>query len=519
MTNKIQILWVDDEIDLLTPYFQFLNGKGYHLSSVSNGNDAIELIQNNLYDLVLLDENMPGMSGLQVLNEIKKIKPQLPVIMVTKSEEENIMDSAIGSNIADYLIKPFNPNQLLLSIKKVFDKVKLISEKSLQQYQSEFNQLSQQITFAEDLDDWKKIYKNIIYFEKQLEQAGNVEMQGVLQSQRIEANHAFCKYIKNNYIQWFSDIKKPLPLISANLLIKKYFPLLKTEPKLALILIDNLRYDHWEAISKYFYNDFNIETDLYLSILPTTTSYARNALFSGLMPSEIEKIFPEIWKNDDDEGLKNLYEEDLLKKQCSRLGITEPFFFKKIIANQDGRNFLENIHNTLQKHKQGVIIYNFIDILSHSQTESRTMRELANTDESYRSIVASWFEHSPLYEIMKKLAEEKYTLFVTTDHGSIRVEKPIKVIGERNLNTNLRYKQGRNMNYNPKEVFELKDPSKAYLPKTMVTSSYIFATQNDFFVYPNNYSQHVGMYRNTFQHGGVSMDEMLIPFSILKAKQ
>lgn len=518
MNNKFRILWVDDEIDLLTPYFQFLNNKGYHLSSVSNGNDAIELIRNNLFDLVLLDENMPGMSGLQLLNEIKKIRPQLPVIMVTKSEEENIMDSAIGSNIADYLIKPFNPNQLLLAIKKVFDKVKLISEKSLQQYQNEFNQLSQQITFAEDIDDWKKIYININYFEKQLEQAGNAEMREVLQAQRIEANHSFCKYIKNNYIQWFSDTKKPLPLISANLLIKKYFPLLKTESKLALILIDNLRYDHWEAISKYFYNDFNIETDLYLSILPTTTSYARNALFSGLMPSEIEKIFPEIWKNDDDEGLKNLYEENLLKKQCLRFGITEPFFFKKIITNQDGRNFLENIHNTLRNYKQGVVIYNFIDILSHSQTESKTMRELANTDESYRSLVSSWFEHSPLFEIMKKLAEEKYTLFVTTDHGSIRVEKPIKIIGERNLNTNLRYKQGRNMNYNPKEVFEIKDPSKVYLPKSMVTSSYIFATQNDFFAYPNNYSHYVEMYRNTFQHGGVSMDEMLIPYSILKAK-
>ncbi|HOU98881.1 MAG TPA: PglZ domain-containing protein [Bacteroidales bacterium] len=519
MSNKFRVLWVDDEIDLLTPYFQFLNGKGYELSSVSNGNDAIELIRNQVFDLVLLDENMPGMSGLQVVDEIKKIKPQLPIIMVTKSEEENIMDSAIGSNIADYLIKPVNPNQLLLAIKKVFDKVKLVSEKSLQLYQSEFNKLSQQITFADNIDDWKNIYKNIIYFENQLEQTDNDSMLGVLQAQRIESNHSFCKYIKNNYVQWFSDTKSSLPLNSANLLSKKYFPLLKSEPKMALILIDNLRFDHWEAISKFFYNDFNIESDLYLSILPTTTSYARNALFAGLMPSEIEKIFPEIWKNDDDEGLKNLYEEELMKKQCLRLGVSDSFFFKKIIANNDGRNFSENIHNTIQKYNHGVVIYNFIDILSHSQTESRTMRELANSDESYRSLVVSWFEHSPLFEIMKKLAEEKYTLFVTTDHGSIRVEKPIKVIGERNLNTNLRYKQGRNMNYNPKEVFEIKDPAKVYLPKSMVTSSYIFATQNDFFAYPNNYSQYVGMYRNTFQHGGVSMDEMLVPYAILKTKQ
>jgi len=518
MSNSFNILWVDDEIDLLTPYFHFLKSKGYSLQSCSNGIDALSLIQEHLYDLVILDENMPGLSGLQVLDEIKKLKPHLPVIMVTKSEEEDIMNSAIGSNIADYLIKPVNPNQLLLAIKKVSEKVKLISEKSLQQYQSEFNYLTQKMMNAQNLEDWKKIYKNILFFEQQLEQTHNESMLNVLQAQKIEANHIFCKFIKNNYLQWFSGVQPSLPLISSNLLSKKYFPLLHQHEKVALILIDNLRYDHWEAIAKLLYSDFIIETDLYTSILPTTTSYARNALFAGLMPSEIEKIFPEIWKNDDDEGLKNLYEEELMKRQCARLGIKQPFFFKKIITNQDGSHFLEQLPNLLQKFNQGIIIYNFIDILSHSQTESRTMRELANTDEAYRSIVVSWFEHSPLFDLMKKLAEEKFILFVTTDHGSIRVENPVKVLGERNLNTNLRYKQGRNMNYNAKEVFEVKEPSKVYLPKSMVTASYIFALNNDFFAYPNNFNQYVGLYRNTFQHGGVSLDEMLIPYAILKPK-
>jgi len=519
MTSAFKILWVDDEIDLLTPYFHFLNGKGYDLSSVSNGTDAIELISSNNYDLIILDENMPGLSGLHVLDEVKKMKPLLPVIMVTKSEEENIMNSAIGSNIADYLIKPVNPNQLLLSIKKITDKSRLVSEKSLQQYQGEFNQLSREIMFAEGIEDWKNIYKKIIYYEQQLEKTDNESMMSVLDSQRIEANNLFSKHIKNNYLDWFSGKGNALPLMSANLLSKKFFPLAQKEEKIALILIDNLRFDHWDAISKFFYNDCHIDTDLYMSILPTTTSYARNAIFSGLMPSEIEKIYPEIWKNDDDEGLKNLYEEDLFKKQCQRLGLTEPFFFKKIIANHDGKSFLESINNTLNKFSKGIIIYNFIDILSHSQTESRTMRELANTDQAYRSLVVSWFEHSPLYDIMKKLTEEGYTLFVTTDHGSIRVDNPVKVVGERNLNTNLRYKQGRNLNYPVKEVFEIREPVKAYLPRTMVTASYIFTMNNDFFAYPNNFSQYVGLYRNTFQHGGISMDEMLIPYSVIKPKK
>lgn len=518
MTSAFKILWVDDEIDLLTPYFHFLNQKGYDLSSVSNGTDAIELISSNNYDLVILDEHMPGLDGLHVLDEIKKIKPFLPIIMVTKSEEENIMNSAIGSNIVDYLIKPVNPNQLLLSIKKITDKSRLVSEKSLQQYQNEFNQLSQEIAFAKKLNDWKNIYKKLVYYEQQLEETGNYSMLPVLASQKNEANNIFSKYISNNYLNWFSEKSNELPLMSANLLLKKFFPLAKKEKKIVLILIDNLRFDHWNAISKFFYTDCFVNTDLYISILPTTTSYARNAIFSGLMPSEIEKIYPDIWKNDDDEGLKNLYEEDLFKKQCHRLGLTEHFFFKKIIKNHDGKSFFENINDTLKKFSKGIIIYNFIDILSHSQTESNTIRELASTDQAYRSIVVSWFEHSPLYDIMKKLIEEEYTLFVTTDHGSIRIDNPVKVIGERNLNTNLRYKQGRNLNYPAKEVFVIKDPAKAYLPRTMVTASYIFAMKNDFFVYPNNYNQYVKLYKNTFQHGGISMDEMLIPYSVIKSK-
>jgi CheY-like chemotaxis protein len=514
----IRILWVDDEIDLLKPYIIFLKNKGFDVFSVSNGNDALTLIHKEPFDIIILDENMPGLSGLQVLDDVKKTNPHLPVIMVTKSEEENIMEGAIGANIADYLIKPVNPNQLLLSIKKITEKNRLVSEKSIHQYQTEFNQLSQQIAFAQTLDDWKQIYKKIVYYDLNLQQANDDSMSEIIQLQRKESNYAFCKFIKNNYLQWFESKNDSKPIMSANLLSKRFFPLLSEFNKVFLVVIDNLRFDHWETISSFLFDKFTIETDLYSAILPTATSYARNALFSGLMPSEIEKIFPEIWLNDDDDGLKNQYEEQLFQKQCSRLGIKEPFFFKKIITNQSGKHFLDEFANFATDARLGVMIYNFIDILSHSQTESKTMRELADSDASYRSIVLSWFEHSPLYEIMLKAADMGYTLVVTTDHGSIRVENPVKVIGERAITANLRYKQGRNMNFAAKEVFEIANPSKAFLPKTNISASYIFSINNDYFVYPNNYNQFVNHFRNTYQHGGVSMEEMLIPYAILKPK-
>lgn len=519
MSKSLQILWVDDEIDLLKPYFIFLQNKGYNLISCSNGTDALQIIKNNTVDLVILDENMPGLSGLQVLDELKRIKPFLPVIMVTKSEEENIMDSAIGSNISDYLIKPVNPKQLLLAIKKVVDKERLMGEKSVSQYLTEFNKFSQHITFARSIEEWKEIYRNLTFFEEQFTQANEHTMSESLQTQHKEANQLFGKFIKSSYHSWFETSSSEKPLMSANLLQKKFFPLVQKTQKLVLILIDNLRYDHWLAISKHIFPFYNIETDLYVSILPTATSYSRNALFAGLMPSEIEKIFPEIWLNDDEEGLKNQYEEQLFAKQCQRLGVKESFFFKKIISNNEGKSFSQDLPNIFQKYNKGIIIYNFIDILSHSQTESKTVRELAETDLSYKSIVNSWFEHSPLFDIIQKLAQYDCTLFITTDHGSIRVENPVKVIGERNITTNLRYKQGRNMNYPAKEVVEFNNPNKVFLPKTNVAATYIFALNNDYFVYPNNYNQYVKMYRNTYQHGGVSLDEMLIPYATLIPKK
>jgi len=507
-------------MDLLRPYIIFLEEKGYLVDTTYNGDDAIALVKTQNYDLILLDENMPGLSGIQVLDQIKKINPLVPVIMVTKSEEENIMEQAIGSKIADYLIKPVNPNQVLLAIKKNIDKKRLITEKTSHSYQIQFNRLSQEISMANSFENWKQVYKILTYWEIELNKNNDHTMDEVIKMQKNEANTAFTKFIKNNYLKWFNQKSQDkTPLMSPGIFKQKIYPLLDEGKQVFVILIDNLRLDSWRVIEEKLHDIFNVVVDdIFCSILPTSTQYSRNAMFAGLMPSEIDKHLPDIWLNDDEEGGKNMYEEELLKRQHSRLGRTESLFYSKILNNVQGKHLVESFSDIL-KFQIGVVVFNFVDILSHARTEMNMIRELAEDEAAFRSLLISWFEHSPLLEFLQLLAQHDITVVLTTDHGSIRIDKPIKVIGDRQTSTNLRYKQGKNLNYPAREVFEITDPAKAYLPKSTLSSTYIFACNNDFLAYPNNYNYYVKYYHNTFQHGGVSLEEMLVPVVTLSPKK
>ena len=516
--RKINILWTDDEIDLLKPHILFLQEKGYAVITANNGEDAIELVKRNYFDIIFLDENMPGKSGLQTLEEIKQLFPSIPVIMVTKSEEEDIMDLAIGSKISDYLIKPVNPKQILLTIKKNIDLKRLVTEKTTTDYQMEFSKLGMQINNARSFDDWSEAYKKLVYWELELDKSNDNTMDEVLIMQKNEANSAFSKYIKRSYFSFFDENNDDRPLLSPNVFKEKVFPLLNNGDKVFVLLIDNLRYDQWKVIQPIIREYFHLgNEDIFCAILPTATQYARNAMFSGLMPSEIDKIQPDFWLNDEEEGGKNLYEENMLKSQMQRMGKNMPFFYEKINDLRNGQRLVDNYKDILQ-YQFGVIIYNFVDVLSHARTEMKMIRELANDESAYRSLTLSWFQHSPMLELMRLLAENDIKIVLTTDHGTIRVHNPIKVIGDRKTTTNLRYKQGKNLNYNEKEVFEIINPEKAYLPKTHVSSTYIFAQNDDFFAYPNNYNHYVKYYKNTFQHGGVSLEEMLVPVITLLPK-
>lgn len=506
------ILWVDDEIDSLKSQIMFLENKGYHVATKTNGFDGVEYIKDNIVDVVLLDETMPGITGLQVLQQMKEVNSNLPVVLITKNEAENLMDEAIGSQISDYLIKPVNPNQVWLSLKKIIDNKRLVAEKTTSAYQQEFRSLFMALNDNPNYTEWMDLYKKLVYWELEMKKSDSPEMQEVFVTQKQEANTEFFKFISKNYASWVSPKGTDAPIMSHNLLKFKVLPHLEKGTPLFFVLIDNLRYDQWKTIQPIFAESFRImEEETFYSILPTATQYARNAIFAGALPIDIEKQFPQQWKNDDEEGGKNLYEEEFLKAQLKKMGKSDlKFSYTKITNNNDGQKMVDNIHNMLDN-DFNVIVYNFVDMLSHARTEMEVLKELAGDETSYRSITQSWFEHSPLHAALKRIADKKLTLIVATDHGTTRVKTPVKVIGDKQTTTNLRYKHGRNLNYEARDVLAFRDPKEAGLPVPNVNSSFIFAKGDLFLCYPNNYNHFVNYYKNTFQHGGISLEEMIVP--------
>ena len=510
------LLWVDDEIEMLRAHIIFLEKKGYDVTTVNNGNDAIEECRKRNFDLVLLDEMMPGITGLETLQQIKEISPSTPIVMVTKSEEENIMDQAIGQKIADYLIKPVNPNQILLALKKNIHKKQIVTEVTQTGYRKDFQDIAMRIMDCSTLDDWKDIYRRLVRWELELSSADS-DMTEMLQMQKEEANNSFAKFVRKNYLSWVAPGTTQRPLMSPDIFKKCVFPAVNNGEKVFLIVIDNFRYDQWRTLAQDIGEMFDVNEDMYMSILPTATQYARNAIFSGLMPEQIERMFPDLWVDEDEEEGKNINEEPLVRTQIERYRRHDTFSYHKINDSAGAERLIERL-GELKKNDINVVVVNFIDMLSHARTESKMVRELANNESAYRSITLSWFRHSVVGELLKALAQTDCTVIITTDHGSIRASKPIKIIGDRNTNTNLRYKLGKNLNCQSKEVFVVKNPHDAQLPAPNLSTSYVFATGNSFLAYPNNYNYYVSYYKDTFQHGGISMEEMLIPLVTLKKR-
>ena len=509
-----KILWADDEIDLLKPHILFLKNKGYDVTTVSNGIDALDALDREQFSLVLLDEMMPGISGLETLSRINQAHPDVPVIMITKSEEENIMNQAIGSQIADYLIKPVNPMQILLSLKKNLHGGELVAAQTSSDYQQEFQKISMLINTAGDIEDWKEIYRQLVYWELKLSEAES-PMDEMLLMQKRDANKEFCRYVKRVYESWVTS--ESHPMMSNEIFRRTVFPRLDKGEKVCFVVIDNFRYDQWKVVQPLLAEFFNVDEDLYTTILPTSTQYARNAIFAGLMPLQISQMYPHLWiDEDEDEGL-NIHEKELIQTQLDRFRRKEKFQYHKINESQFGERLVGKF-NEMRDTPLLVMVMNFIDMLSHARTESKMIRELANNDAAYRSLTESWFRHSSAIDLFRKLADEGYTVIVTTDHGTIRVDNPIKVVGDKNTNTNLRYKVGKNLNYNPKQVYEMHNPKKFGLPAPNLSSTFIYALNEDFFSYPNNYNYYVQYYTGTFQHGGISLQEMLVPLVTLTPK-
>lgn len=512
MTNG-RILWADDEMELLRPHLLFLERKGYDVVTATNGTDAVELCKQQQFDVILLDEMMPGITGLQALERIKLIQPTVPVVMVTKSEEENIMNEAVGRNIADYLIKPVNPNQILLSLKKLIHRKELVAETTQTAYQQHFQQLSMQMMDCCCWNDWAVLYRQLVDWELKLVSA-DPALADMLRMQKAEANLGFAKFVKRNYVDWMQhhDFTMNHDVMQHHIL-----PMLKQGERVFLVVFDNFRYDQWKAIETEL-TDYDITEQLCCSILPTATQYARNALFAGMMPSEIKQRYPDWWTEEDAEESKNLNEPHLIQVFLDRVRRRDTFSYHKINTTDEAEQLLAEADELLQRNSLNIVVVNFIDMLSHARTESKMVRELAHDEAAYRSLTLSWFRHSAISQLLHRLSQTDCRVVLTTDHGSIRTDTPVKIIGDRNTNTNLRYKLGRNLACESRDVFTVKDPKSVFLPSPNISTSYVFATGNTFLAYPNNYNYYVAYYRNTFQHGGISMEEMIIPLVTLKGK-
>tara|TARA_B110000459_G_scaffold204068_1_gene263950 strand:+ start:3599 stop:5176 length:1578 start_codon:yes stop_codon:yes gene_type:complete len=525
MTRQPHILWADDEIDMLKPHILFLEGKGFKVTPVNSGVEALDEVAEKVFDLVFLDENMPGINGIETLQRIKALRAHLPVIMITKSEEEHIMEEAIGSKISDYLIKPVNPNQILLAVKKCLDGKRLLNEKVMSDYQMEFRELGMKMMGKMDVSDWYEVYGRLTHWTLELEKSEDDSMQEVLSMQFEDANRQFGKFVENNYESWIragdesgtSDIPILSHRVLPNLLPKAISS--ANGRQVFLVVIDNLRLDQWRAIEPLLSDMFSVVSDeKYMSILPTATQYARNSLFAGMLPSEIKRLHPEWWISEDEEGSKNKFEDKLLDELLQRLSIDGKTSYHKVANLAAGRKLLDQFHET-KGESLTTIVYNFVDMLSHARTDMEVIKELADDEAAYRSLTLTWFEHSALRELLEKMADVNGRVIITTDHGTVKVNNDIKVRGDRSTNSNLRYKIGKNLGYNHKEVFAAEDPEKFGLPKVNVSTSYVFARDRDFFVYPNNYHQFVKYFKDTFQHGGISLEEVIVPFAILDSKK
>ena len=508
--NNNKILWVDDEIDLLKSHILFLESKGYNIIPANSGEDAIEICDNESVDLILLDEMMTGMDGIETLKIIKEKHPHLPVIMVTKNEEEWLMEEAISEKISNYLIKPVNPNQILIACKNILDNQKISEEKDIKDFLSYYNVLSNLDFLNLSYNEWLDIYDKLCLWIIKLESFDSNNFSDMLYEQKNILNKQFITFIRNNYLDWLKN-KDERPIMSPDIFEKSIAPLLSNDKKVVFIIIDCLRTDQWKAISPFFEKNFKINANYHLSILPTATPYARNSIFSGLFPLDIKQKYPELWKKMFLDKKFNKYEDELFQLLLNRQGFSnKKQSYVKISDFNAGKKFFNKINDFKNSDILNIVV-NFVDILGHTRSESEILKELIPNESAYRQSIYNWFQNSWLRNCINVFSDWGVEVVITSDHGNTIVNRPCVVKADQTASTGVRYKYGRNLNVKDKNVLKINNPEKFKLPMFDVNTQYLISTDNSFFVYSNEYHKYINMYKGTFQHGGISMDEMLVP--------
>jgi hypothetical protein len=450
---------------------------------------------------------------LTTLEEIKDIEPHLPVVMVTKSEEESLMEDAIGSKIDDYLVKPVNPSQILLVIKRLLDSKKIISSSSMRRYVQEINKFNQQLYGPMQPEDWHTAARLIAEWNLEMDESTDEGLKQTHEGTKKEWNNEFTKYILNSYQKWLHTDKRPR--LSPDVTAEFVVPPLKQKKKTLFVVVDCMRLDQWMLIEPLVAEFCNVQRDYYFAILPTATPFARNSLYAGLFPDDINKAYPDLYATMD-EGSLNRDEDRLFSDNLARNGLRfeNQMKYVKVYDNSEGEALAKRASDFFES-PAVTFVFNFLDILTHGRSSNVILKEIAGTEAAFRTLMRSWFVHSPLYTILQTFIQRGFHIVVTSDHGSVLCRQGTMAHGRRSTSTNLRYKYGDNLNSDPKDSLLIKKPDQWRLPKFTLATTYIIAKDDYYFVYPNNYNEMVRQFQNSFQHGGISLEEMVVPIATL----
>ena len=517
-TDARKILWADDEIELLRSHQLFLNDKGFEVTPVNNGEDAVAMVQQENFDIVLLDEMMPGLDGLQTLEQIKQLNSNIPIIMITKSEEEHLMDEAIGRRIDDYLTKPVNPSQIFMACKKLLDSRQIRQSQAGQVYVSKATQIQQWLAGGVTWKTWIDLHLLLCEWDIEIRRLGDKSLHGMVDDQKRECNQEFGRFVERNYAEWIENEDNSPPM-SVDVVPEFVYPYLEAGRQVFFIVVDCLRLDHWLIMEPVLSEFFDVKRHYHYSILPTATPYSRNAIFSGLFPSEIERKYGNVWANAQDESSLNRNEHRYIDEQLAEMGFSPQTssHYVKVINAGEGQSLTRKVPS-LANVPLVSIVYNFLDLLVHGRSHSALLKEIAPDEAAFRSLVSSWFAHSSLFETLQQVARTEAVVVLTTDHGAIRGTRAAVVHGDRETSTNLRYKNGKNLRVEGKDALFISEPGRYGLPSAGMGANFIVAKEDFYFVYPTNFNEYQRQYKDSFQHGGISLEEMILPVAVLEPK-